>query len=62
MILANEVSETDMLFGGRDRDNEEEKISLQNLKLFNRGSFWLTRSRISSIDHGNVLPSVSLSP
>jgi len=28
MILANEVSETDMLFGGRDRDNEEDKISL----------------------------------
>jgi len=26
MILANEESEADMLFGGRDSDNEEEKF------------------------------------
>lgn len=51
-----------MLFGGREKENDEERISLQNLKLFNWGSFWFTRSWISSIDHGNLVPSVSLSP
>lgn len=49
--MTNEPSETDMLFGNKDKDLEEEKLSLLNLRL-NRGSVRLTRSWISSLDHG----------